>query len=162
MLFRSKSHRLTCLSDLIATCAAIVGAKLPANVGEDSVNMLPGLLGNETDSLREAIVHHSADGSFSIRQGKWKLELCPGYGGWGKPGNFDAGKQGLPSVQLYDMTVDIRERTNVQADHPKIVEKLTNLMKQYIADGRSTPGPPQQNDVPIELLKIPTKEIAHE
>ena len=153
----SKSQRLTCLTDFMATCAALVGEKLPATGGEDSVNMLPALLGNETDSLREAIIHHSADGSFSIRQGQWKLELCPGSGGWGKPGNADARQQGLPAVQLYDMTADIRERTNVQAEYPDRVAKLTKLLKQYIADGRSTPGAPQKNDVKIDLWKTPGK-----
>ena len=71
-----------CLTDLLATCADILGAKLPANAGEDSVSILPALEGKATAPLREATVHHSANGSFSIRQGKWKLELCPGSGGW--------------------------------------------------------------------------------
>ena len=35
-----------CLNDLIATCADVVGAKLPDNAGEDSVSILPALLGN--------------------------------------------------------------------------------------------------------------------
>jgi hypothetical protein len=30
---------------------------------------------------------------------------------------------------------------------------LLNLLKKYVADGRSTPGEKQQNDVPINIWK---------
>jgi hypothetical protein len=35
------------------------------------------------------------------------------------------------------------------------VEKLTALMQRFLAQGRSTPGEPQQNDVAIKLYKEP-------
>ena len=56
-----------------------LGAKLPDNAGEDSVSLLPALEGRADKPLREAVVHHSINGSFAIRQGKWKLELCSGF-----------------------------------------------------------------------------------
>jgi hypothetical protein len=34
-----------CLNDLMATCAEVVGAKLPDRAAEDSVSILPDLLG---------------------------------------------------------------------------------------------------------------------
>ncbi len=50
-----------CHVDFIATVAAIVGDKLPDNAAEDSVNVLPVLLGEQRPSpIREATVHHSA------------------------------------------------------------------------------------------------------
>ena len=60
----AKSDQLICLADFMATVAEIVGEKLPANAGEDSVSILPALLGKDTRPLREAIVHHSINGSF--------------------------------------------------------------------------------------------------
>src|SRR5699024_134556 len=80
------SDEPVCLTDLMATLADIVEMPLPDNTGEDSVSNLP-LWKNEKlhQPLREATVHHSIDGSFSIRQGDWKLELCPGSGGWSDP-----------------------------------------------------------------------------
>ncbi len=39
------SDQTVCLTDLLATAAAIVDTKLPADAGEDSVNILPALLG---------------------------------------------------------------------------------------------------------------------
>ncbi len=78
----SHTRSLTCLTDLIATCADIVGEKLPDTAAEDSVSMWPVLTSQALDAGREAVVHHSIDGLFAIRKGKWKLELCAGSGGW--------------------------------------------------------------------------------
>ena len=126
--------------------------KLPANAGEDSVSILHALL-DSSKSVRETIVHHSIHGRFAIRPGKWKLELCPGSGGWGKPVDLAARKQNLPDVQLYDLTNDISETRNVQAQHPGVAARLKKLLEQQIADGRSTPGAKQTDDTRIVLMK---------
>ena len=99
------------------------------------------------------MVHHSINGLFAIRQGKWKLESCPGSGGWSapKPGSAEAKK--LPPVQLYNMADDISERDNAQKDHPEIAARLTRLLENYVAEGRSTAGRPLKNDVPVNIRK---------
>jgi hypothetical protein len=134
----------------MATCADILGAKLPDNAGEDSVSILPALQGK---TWPRAVVHHSINGSFAIRQGNWKLELCADSGGWSAPRPGSKEAQGLPTTQLYDMSKDIGERANEYNDHPEIVARLTKLLEKYIADGRSTSGTRQSNDAPIELRK---------
>ncbi len=146
----TRSDQIVCLNDFMATCAAIVGAKLPDTAGEDSVSLLPALEGRAEKPLREALVHHSINGSFAIRQGQWKLELCADSGGWSdpRPGKAPAGS---PAVQLYDLSADLGEQRNVQADHPEIVARLTALLEKYVADGRSTPGAPQQNTGAVEI-----------
>lgn len=122
----------------MATAADIVGDKLPDNAGEDSISILPALLQKKLDKpLREATVHHSINGSFSIRQGKWKLELCPGSGGWSDPRPAEAKKKNLPAVQLYDLSKDIGERKNVYKEHPEVVEQLTALLEKYKQQGHS-------------------------
>jgi arylsulfatase A len=139
---------IVCLSDLLATCADIMGTKLPDNAGEDSVSNLPLWLGNTNVSpIREATVHHSIDGSFSIRQRKWKLELCPGSGGWSWP-RPGVECEGLPPIQLYNMVDDVSEKQNVYDKYPEIVEQLTALLATYVRNGRSTPGAIQQNTGP--------------
>jgi arylsulfatase A-like enzyme len=145
--------RLVSLVDLMATCAAVVGVALPPNAGEDSVSFLPALLGKADKPLREALVHHSINGRFAIRQGRWKLELCPGSGGWSVPRDPQAVRQKLPAVQLYDMGEDLGEQRNQQADEPEVVARLTQLLERYVAQGRSTPGPAQRNDVEVDLWK---------
>ena len=148
-----KNSQLICHTDFMATSAEILGIKLPDNAGEDSVSFLPALIGTDKAPIHEAVVHHSISGKFAIRQGNWKLEVCPGSGGWGNPGDAAAKKEGLPDVQLYDLSSDIAESKNVQAEHPEIVASLTTLLEQYVANGRSTPGPKQTNDTTIVINK---------
>lgn len=124
------SDQTICLTDLMATCAEIVGAKLPADAGEDSVSILPALLHAAKEPLREATVHQSASRQIAIRQGPWKLV----FAGKGK---------GTQETALYDLATDIGETRNVAADHPEVVQRLTALMKRFIANGRSTPGAAQ-------------------
>jgi arylsulfatase A-like enzyme len=141
-----------CLTDFMATAAAILGVDLPDDAGEDSVSILPDLLGTATAPVREATVHHSVNGSFSIRQGKWKLEFCPGSGGWSFPRPEEAEELGLPRFQLYDLNQDIGEKNNVMDREPDVMERLIELMAKYANEGRSTPGKPQQNDRPVSFL----------
>ena len=139
------SEETVCLADLLATCADIVGESLPENAGEDSVSNLPVWEGRKMESsLREATVHHSMDGSFSIRKGQWKLEMCAGSGGWSFPRPGEECK-GLPPIQLYNLGADIGERRNLEAEHPEIVVELKELLTRYVETGRSTPGAPQEN-----------------
>jgi len=135
----------TCLIDLYATCADILGKTIPDTAAEDSVSMLPNLLGKADGPVREATVHHSINGSFSIRQGNWKLEFCPGSGGWSAPRPGSAQALAGPSHQLYDLEKDPGERNNIYTPEHPVAVKLTALMKKYIAQGRSTPGKPQKN-----------------
>jgi arylsulfatase A-like enzyme len=148
----STTDQLTCLTDVIATIAEILGAKLPDNAAEDSISFLPTLLGQAGKPGRTTLVSHSINGSFAIRDGNWKLCLCRGSGGWSapRPGMGDAN---LPEVQLFDLKTDIGERANLQAQHPDIVARLTKLLEQQIADGRSTPGAPQKNAVAVKIRK---------
>ena len=143
------STQLICHTDLMATCGEILSAKLPEDAAVDSVSMLPALLGKVDKPLREAVVHHSINGRFSIRQKNWKLELCPGSGGWSEPKDKTAASKGLPDIQLYDLAADPGETHNLQAENTELVGKLKALLDQYIRNGRSTPGAGQTNDAPV-------------
>jgi arylsulfatase A-like enzyme len=148
----SQCTRVICHTDLIATCADIVGVKLPDYAGEDSVSMLPALRGQDAALHRDAVVHHSIAGNFAIRENNWKLELCPGSGGWGNPTDAEAKIKGLPAVQLYDLSQDIVEQSNLGSANPAVVKRLTAMLQSIIDRGRSTPGKSQKNDIPIDPL----------
>jgi len=167
------SDQLVCLSDLMATCAEMLGASLPENAAEDSVSLLP-LLRGENRPVREALVHQGIISDFLvIRRGPWKLDLCAGDGAGckvcteeGVPqdlGEDEAQKLGRPPIQLYNMADDPGETRNLQKEHPEVVKELFGLLKKYVEQGRSTPGAPQKNDVPISLPQkgIPTDPITH-
>lgn len=143
-----------CLADLLATCSDIVGATLPDDAGEDSVSTLP-LLRGEDKPIRENVVNHSGPGKFAVRSGKWKLVLCAGSGGWASPNDEEALKLGLPAIQLYNMAEDPGEQLNLQAELPGKVAELVGLLEELVANGRSTPGPRQSNDAPVDIWKGP-------
>ena len=133
------NDELACLTDFMATCAAVVGAKLPENAAEDSFNLLPTLLGKKLEKpIRDSIVHHSLSGMFSIRQGKWKLILGLGSGGFTKPQKIEP-KPGEPKGQLYNLEHDITESNNLWSKHPEIVERLTKLLDKYKEQGYTRP-----------------------
>jgi len=56
-------------------------------------------------------------------------------------------------MQLYDLNSDIGETKNVYTEHHEVVARLTKLLERYVADGRTTPGPKQANDVPVAIRK---------
>ena len=148
-----------CLTDMMATIAALAGAELPAEAGPDSVDMSPALFRPGRDGaasglsgrpgarsrppLREAIVSQSEDGTFAIRRGSWKLILDNRTsGGWMVP-------EGTPPVpgtpgQLYDLAEDPGETRDMWAERPDIVADLTALLEKYKRDGRSVPGRPRR------------------
>lgn len=134
----SKSDETICLTDFLATCADILGKKLPRDAGEDSISTLPVMLGQDYPKpLREATVHHSINGSFAIRQGKWKLENCPDSGGWSAPKPKSKEAKALPPIQLYNLETDPTETKNLHAEHPEIVKRLSDLLEKYKREGRS-------------------------
>lgn len=142
-------NQTVCLTDFYATFADINGYQLKDSEGEDSYSLLSAIRSTEEVlPIREATVHHSINGQFTIRQGKWKLLLSASSGGWSypRPGKNDDVIATLPPLQLYDMETDPSETKNVAGTHPDVVRKLGELMLKYIRDGRSTPGAPQEND----------------
>jgi arylsulfatase A-like enzyme len=149
---KGESKALAVHTDIFATCAEAIGAKLPDDAAEDSVSLLPAL-GVTTGPTRAGLVVHSAPGFFGVREGKWKLCLCPGSGGWSAPRPGSKDEVGLPAVQLFDLDADIGEKTNLQDKHPDVVARLTKQLETWVADGRSTPGKPQKNTTPVVIRK---------
>jgi arylsulfatase A len=130
----STNDHTICLNDLMATAAEIVGAKLPANAGEDSVSLLPELLGTSPTPAHETTVHQSMEGDLALRQGPWKMIF------------FKNGQR-----ELYNLESDLSETKNVLADNAEVAAKLTTLMQGIIERGRSTVGEPQKNEFALAL-----------
>lgn len=156
------SDEVVCHVDFMATVAAILGLELPDNAAEDSVNILPALLGERlTAPLREATVHHSVRGKFAIRQGDWVLIDAPSgddNGANGEPGWQKEERGYTPHEypgELFDLGEDLVQRHNRYGEQPEVVNKLRALLKKYVDEGRSTPGEPQRNDVEIQAYSAP-------
>ena len=125
---------VVCLADLMATAAEITGAKIPLNAGEDSVSILPDLMGTAKVPVREATVHQSIAGDLAIRQGPWKLIF-----------------KTTGVRELYNLADDLSETRNVITNQADVSGRLAKLMQSYITNGRSTPGAPQKNKHDIKL-----------
>ena len=142
------SDKLVCSTDLLATCADIIGYQLADNEGEDSHSLLPILLNRPKDFTRDAVIHHSVNGAFAIRKGDWKLIMNAGSGGWSYPNPKQVVKTGtFPPIQLYNLKKDIEETNNLQTSEIETVQSLTQLLTSFIKNGRSTKGMKQSNDV---------------
>jgi arylsulfatase A len=134
----SVSNELGCLSDLMATVAAITGTSLPDNAAEDSFNLLPAYLEKHTRPIRPDIIHHSISGMFSLRRGNWKLEEGLGSGGFSPPATVEPGEGG-PKGQLYDLAQDPAELNNLYQKRTDVVDNLATLLEKYKAQGHTRP-----------------------
>jgi len=133
----STSDETICLTDLLATTAAIVGKRLPASAGEDSFDLLPVLWDKKPPRpIREATVIHSGDGTFAIRRGPWRLANALGSHGFSKPVNLEP-KPGEARGELYNLDQDPDEKNNRWLHEPELVRSLTADLEKYKKDGRS-------------------------
>ncbi len=148
----SVNNDLICLTDIFATFSDIINVAVPSKSGEDSVSFLPALNGKKIKSTRNGVIHHSISGHFGYRQGKWKLLLARGSGGWSSPQEDDTTLDNMPIAQLYDMESDAAETTNLYLERPEIAEKLLQLLENDIKNGRSTTGEFSQNDIDNIIL----------
>lgn len=123
-----------CLNDLMATAAELTGATIPPNAGEDSVSLLPALLGKSSAPTREGTVHQSSSGDLAVRQGPWKMIFKKD------------GKR-----ELYNLDADLSETKDVLAEQAEVATKLTALIQRYISEGRSTPGAVQKNEFDLSI-----------
>lgn len=147
----TQSDAIICLTDIFATSAELANATLGDNAGEDSVSFVPALLGKEIITKRRGIIHHSISGHFAYREGKWKLLLAKGSGGWTYP-NEKQVPEGSMKGQLYNMEADPGEMINLYGSHPEVVKGLLDQFTEYVEAGRSTEGGLSKNDA--EAIKL--------
>lgn len=142
------SEETVCLTDLMATCAAIVDAELPPGAAEDSFNLLPALKQENQQPIRSFTLHQTISLALAIRQGRWKFLDHQGSGG----NNYNRGRLAEevhfagPKVdapgQLYDLQSDPKETRNLYHEYPDKVKELKALLDQTQESGYSRPRQP--------------------
>jgi len=123
----TSSDYTLCLTDLLATTADILAVKLPHNAGEDSFSLLPVLLGKPPATpVRKAIFVQgdTDDNAIAICSGQWKAIE-----------SINAKSEEI--FQLYDLSKDPGESTNVAHEHPELVRQLTANLQAARRDGRT-------------------------
>ncbi len=160
----STSDQLIVNTDMAATMAALTGHVLEEGQARDSVNVLPALVGDPTDSLRDHVVLAASKPShLSIRKGSWMYIGAQGSGGFtaakrgahafGGPAaiayagreNSDVEngkiKQDAPPAQLYDLENDLAQTQNLYREYPEIVKELSALLESHRTPKPERPTP---------------------
>ena len=154
----STSDQLICHVDLLATFAALTGATLTNADAPDSFNMLPALVGNPTQPIRDhAVLAPHRKQALALREGHWLYIGAQGGGGFTgtRPGEHALGgpaalqfagevnsdlsegriKPDAPAAQLYDLETDPAQARNVILAHPDVAAR----MKARLRDGQLKP-----------------------
>ena len=116
----TKTDRVTCLTDVLATTAEAIAKPLPKGAGEDSFSFLTEARGGKSATTRPGVINHSAAGFFAIRRGPWKLVLANGSGGRQKP----RGKSFEKPYHLFHLGKDPSEANNLIDQNPEIAAEL--------------------------------------
>jgi arylsulfatase A-like enzyme len=118
-----ESNALVCQVDFPATFAALTGQKFDSSTAPDSENILPALLG-ESRQGRTTLVEHA--GTLALRQGPWKfIEKSKGPK---RSANTNTELGNDPEGQLFNLTNDLAETTNIAPQHPEKVRELSSLL----------------------------------
>ena len=118
------------LTDVMASCAALLGTSLPQNAAEDSLNLWPLWRGESGAQGRQSVVLNSASGIFAVREGSWKLIVQTKLEGTQRPDLENAD-------QLYDLSRDPAEAQNRWAEEPEVVARLRSLLDAVRKQPRS-------------------------
>jgi len=142
--------------DLLATFAAIVGRKLTADEGIDSIDQLETLTGSpEVPPRTTLVICPNSPKHLALRHENWVLIPARGAGGFQgkKPGqHLFSGAAALPFAgkvnsdvvdgkirpdapegQLYDLAADPKQTTNLYTKRPEVVQELRAILDRYTA-----------------------------
>ncbi len=137
-------HQTVCLTDVMATCAAVSGAALPTDAAEDSFDLSPLFANQPLEPVRPFTLHQTINLSLAIRRGPWKYLDHTGSGG----NNYEQGElkrfalaDASPEApgQLYNLDTDPGETENLYFKHPEIAKELKSLLEETKRSGRSAP-----------------------
>ena len=121
------------LLDVLPTCVALAGGRLPADRVLDGVDLSPALLGTGP-SPRQAMFFYRDTKLYAVRQGAYKAHFVTrsGYGP-DKPVEHD------PPL-LFHLGEDPGERFNVAKDHPEVIAELRKLAAEHRAGVKPVPS----------------------
>ncbi len=114
----SQSDQPSVHYDMMATFGAIAGYELPAKM--DGISLLPTLLGETGQEQHEFLYWEYPEygGQIAIRMGDWKVV------------RQHVKDKEKPTLELYNLSTDITESTNVAVKYPEILEKAALIFEQ--------------------------------
>ena len=142
----STCGELATIMDLLPTLAKLAGTAAPTDRVIDGKDIAPLILGKPgAKTPHESFFYHTSRGQLAaVRCGKWKLHLkAPPQRRRRKKGQpAPKPEPPAPGPQLYDLTADIGETTNLAAKHPDVVKRLTGLLQRFDTELKANLRPP--------------------
>ena len=110
----AQSDHISAFWDVMPTLAELTGTVLPEQT--DGISFLPTLLSKKNQQAHDYLYweFHELNGREALRSGKWKLIRQPIVG--------------ETILELYDLSNDIHEDTNLAEKYPDKVKELVSLM----------------------------------
>jgi arylsulfatase A-like enzyme len=114
----STSDHVSAFWDIMPTLAEVAGIESPENI--DGISFLPTLLGKKRQMQHEYLYweFHEQGGKMAVRMDDWKAVKL----------NINKSPQG--ATELYDLSKDRGETTDIASKHPEIVKKMEEIMKE--------------------------------
>lgn len=121
----SSDHTSACW-DMLATFADVSGGKVVKDT--DGISLLPTLLGKGEQKAHDHL-YWELGSQQALRKGDWKA-----YRRAGGP------------IQLYDLSKDIGEQSNVSSQHPEVVKSMEKLFVSARTDHKDFKDPSVKRD----------------
>jgi arylsulfatase A-like enzyme len=116
-----KTDHVSGFQDIMPTFAELVGAQCPQT---DGVSMLPTLLGKGKQEKHDHLFweFYEGGGKQAVLKGKWKgIRL-------------NTSRKPDGPIELYDISKDISEQTDLASEHPDIIADMARIMKKEHQD----------------------------
>jgi len=142
------SDQVICLTDLVATFANVLKTSLPKGQAEDSIDVLRAFTEAKSGApVRDYVILQSADATYDIRMGDWKLVEridAPAFSPDRNKRTIDAAERrksaDLTHDELFNLEDDPLETKDVSAGHADIVAKLKQHLVESRERGFTRPG----------------------
>ncbi|MHC4887775.1 MAG: sulfatase family protein [Planctomycetota bacterium] len=121
-----ESAALVCQHDFQASFAKLVGVELAADEAPDSEDVLEALIGNDTVGRGE-LVTEGRQGTTLFRRDDWVY--IPPHDGPALLTNTNIESGLAPEAQLYNLSQDIGQITNVAGDHPERITEMASRLE---------------------------------
>ncbi|MEL6926667.1 MAG: sulfatase-like hydrolase/transferase, partial [Bacteroidota bacterium] len=118
----SSSDHVSAFWDMLPTFAELAGATAPQSI--DGISIVNTLLGKSEQNTHDYLYweFHEKGGRLALRQNNWKLV------------QYNVNKTPQGEFELYDLSKDIGEESNVADEYPEQVATMKALMQQARTD----------------------------